>query len=125
MSTKSDATKQVALPTKTKASPKPEGPFLSEHHNCVLFKRKDNKWKWDMGGTIQRYPKIGEMVIVAYSKKRFSHTSAITEVISIDTSEPNLLEVVFQDKDAVWMLTFPAHSNDLKAIKKSLKEKAA
>lgn len=76
------------------------------------------------GGTIQRYPRLGEMVIVAYNNKRFSHTSLITEVISIDESEPNCISVVFMDKEAVWKLELPAHANDLKAIKKALKEKA-
>lgn len=100
----------------------PPSPYMDGKHNCALFKRKGNTWKWELGGAIQRYPKVGEMVVVAYSNKRFAHTDVIVDLVNIDTSEPDAIEVVFQDKDQVWKLIFPAHCNDIAEIKRSLKE---
>lgn len=118
-------TKTAKKPRAISKQPKteaPSGPFLTEKHDCALFKRKGNMWRWEQGGKIQRYPKFGEPVIVAYSKTSFSYTSAIIDIISIDESEANSTQVVFQDKDAVWMLEFPTHVNDTKAIKKALRK---
>lgn len=99
-----------------------KGPFIHEKHDCALFERKESKWQWIEGGTIQRYPKLGEPVIVAYSNIQFSYTKPIIEVISIDESDQNSIDIVFMDTEKVWMLTLPLHSNDVKAIRKSLKK---
>jgi len=91
-------------------------------HDCALFKRKNAKWTWIIGGKIQRYPRVGENVVVAYNKNKFEYTSAMTNVVSVEDDGENALDIVFQDKDALWKLTFPAHTNDLDGIKKVLAE---
>lgn len=112
-----------AKPKKRPVESQMDGPFITEKHDCILFKRNGTAWKWSEGGTIQRYPRIGERVVVAYSQTQFSHTEPILEVISIDEQVDDMT-VVFQDKDSVWQLIFPAHSNNLSEIRKQLKRKS-
>ena len=111
---------KAEMPDTRPTRPEPSWPLMEEKHNCALFIRKDNVWKWKQGGTIQRYPKVGEMVIVAYDKSRFSYTDEVVSVISIDETEPNATEIVFQDKDRIWKLILPTHSNDIATIKAEL-----
>jgi hypothetical protein len=114
---------KIAKPKQKVKQSQPEGPLFEKKHNCALFKRKDNKWKWVQGGNIASYPRRDESVIVAYSKTEFSYTNPIIDVISIEEDEPNAIEIVFQDDEAVWKLIFPAHSNNIDEIKKALKKK--
>ena len=96
-------------------------PLMDKKHNCVLFKRVENKWQWEMGGTLQRTPRYGERVVVAYSSKQFANTNPIADIISITNGE-KATEIVFQDADTVWQLLLPVHANDTKTITKTLRK---
>lgn len=92
---------------------------MSKEHNCALFKRKKQLWKWEQGGTIQSYPMMKRNVIVAFSKTQFSYTQPIIDVVEVIEDE-RAVEVVFQDENDMWKLIFPRHTNNIDDIKKSL-----
>lgn len=90
---------------------------------CALFRREDRGWKLIRQGTLQNYPRIGENIIVAYSKQEFTYTQPIVEVVEVLEEDPNELVIVFQDSEAMWKLNLPAHSNDINKIKEILEMK--
>ena len=87
---------------------------------AALFKRKENEWKWIEHGELNRYPRLGEVIMVRHNATSFAFTEAISQIISINETEPNALEIVFQDQSSVWKLVLPAHSHNIADVTRQI-----
>jgi len=82
----------------------------------ALYRRKDHKWVWVMGGNIFKYPMVGGYLMIHRHDKSLT-TPQIIEIISITETDPNGIAIVFQADD-IWKFIMPAHTNDINVVRK-------
>ncbi len=78
---------------------------------AVLYRRKNHKWKWVIGGNSIMTPRVGLNFMIARDK--IVTTGKVESIIRARIRFPNVIEMIFQDSNAVWKLLVPAHTNDL------------